>query len=501
MVYLFDAAAYIPIGVGASLIFLVIHEIALRVRTERVSWFYRIAVLLLGLYLTVVFSITVSPVYGFSISHIGSNFNLIPLKALNTVTSNPTNFWGNILLFVPFGVLSVLLSYRCQRFYVTIFSGLGLSLLIEVLQLFGSRGTDIDDIILNTAGTVCGYFLGKLILSIAPSLRRRIGVWIEIDNKYCRKRNDAGSIAVLAIIVLISVFVSGFSIKTVDEQPLGATVMNNTKAEELPSSKVVRISKDINAKNAYLWNVSSNAVLYEKGSNQQIAPASTTKMLTALTVLDYCDENDEVLVGEEIKRISKDASRAWLNVGNRLTVRQLLDAMLLPSGNDAAYTLAVFTGRKISHDENTSIDEALAKFVAAMNKKAAEVGAVNSNFVSPDGYDMDGQYSTAHDLACIAKAFINSSPLKDIAGSYRISDVWLSGQEVTYLNTDELINPESPYYNKSVIGGKTGKSEFAGSCLVSCAYIDKKLYVCVIMGSTDEGRWRDSLAMYHAIRQ
>lgn len=509
MVDFLDTLAYIPFGFTASMIFSLTREIGLRRRNEQVFWFHRIMTLLFGLYLTVIFVLTLSPVYGFSISHLGSRVNLIPLQALNTMTDNPFNFWGNILLFVPVGVSLVLLSNKCQKLYVTVLIGAGLSFSIEVLQLFGTRGTDIDDVILNTTGTLCGYFSGRIILSVMPSLRKKVGVIIGHDNKSCRKQNDAESIAVLTAFVMISVFVAGFSIRTSDMQykiadmqrPMTSGGVNNPEAPQLPNKAAVLISEDINAKNAYLLNVSSNTVLYEKESSQSIAPASTAKMLTALTVLDYCDENDEVLVGKEIERIAKDGSRAWLNTGDRLSVRQLLDALLLPSGNDAAYALAVFTGRKICKDETISIDESIAAFIDAMNKKAANIGAVHSNFVSPDGYDAEGQYSTAYDLACIAKAFIDSRMLKEIAGSYRISDVWLNGREVTYYNTNELINPESRYFYECAAGIKTGNSESAGSCLISCAYIDDQLYICVMMGSTEEGRWQDSLALYHAIRQ
>ena len=126
------------------------------------------------------------------------------------------NLWGNILLFVPVGVLLVLSSYKCQKIYVTVFSGAGLSFLIEVLQLFSTRGTDIDDIILNTVGTLCGYLLGRMILYSLPSLRKRVGVMILVENKYYRKKNDTGSIAALAAFVLIIVFVAGSSIKSAD---------------------------------------------------------------------------------------------------------------------------------------------------------------------------------------------------------------------------------------------------------------------------------------------
>lgn len=502
MSYLQGVVRYLFPGFTASILFLVIFEIGLRVKNEQVTWFHRMMVLIAGLYLTAIFALTVSPDYVFSITHFGDNINCVPLQVLDTVFSSPLNFWGNIILFIPFGVLLVLLSNKCKKLYITLFAGAALSLLIELLQLFGIRSTDIDDVILNTTGTLCGYFLGKLILFLTPSLRKKIGIIKKVDGKYYRKHHDAGSIVVLTMFVLISVFNVGFS-KTNNEvqKPIIPSEDKHlcTQSSDAYDAKV--ISVDINAKNAYLWNISSDTVLYEKESDQQIAPASTAKMLTALTVLDYCHEDYEVLVGREIQLIAEDASRAWLYPGNNLTIRQLLDALILPSGNDAAYALAVFTGRKICGDDNISIDEALSAFIMAMNEKAASIGAVNSNFIYPDGYDANGQYTTAHDLACIAKEFLGSSILRDIAGSYRISDVWLSGQEVTYYNTNELINPGSQYYYEYAAGLKTGKSEDAGCCLVSSAYIEDELYLCVVMGSTVEGRWTDSLALYHAIKQ
>lgn len=80
-----------------------------------------------------------------------------------------------------------------------------------------------------------------------------------------------------------------------------------------------------------------------------------------------------------------------------------------------------------------------------------------------------------------------------------ISDQWLSGQEVTYDNTNELIDPDSRYFYEYATGLKTGKSEAAGSCLVSSAQIGKKQYLCVVMGSTEAGRWEDSLKLYRSI--
>jgi D-alanyl-D-alanine carboxypeptidase len=339
------------------------------------------------------------------------------------------------------------------------------------------------------------------IIKNMPYLIPGLAVGIFILARWRRKRYKARNIKAFTIFVLIFVFIAGFS-KINDEVRLYVNTPNNPAvAGQTNKNHDTEIAPNIIAKNAYFYNVDADEVMFEKNSNQPIAPASTAKMLTALTVLDYCDDAEAVLVGQEINLIAKDSSTAGLHTGNILTVHQLLDALLLPSGNDAAYALAVFTGRKISGDDHISIDKALRVFIREMNKKAAKIGADDSNFVSPDGYDATGQYTTAHDLACIAKAFSSSSTLLDISSTYRISDVWVSDQEVTYYNSNELINPASPYYYKYATGIKTGTSSDAGCCLVSAAKINGALYLCVVMGSSENGRWTDSLELYHFMEQ
>jgi D-alanyl-D-alanine carboxypeptidase (penicillin-binding protein 5/6) len=253
------------------------------------------------------------------------------------------------------------------------------------------------------------------------------------------------------------------------------------------------------AANACVLDVDSNSVLFGKNSDATIAPASTAKMLTALTVLDYCSLDEKFTVGPEIDLIAPDSSKAWLNQGDTLTVRQLLVAMLLPSGNDAAYTLAVNAGKKIAGENDLGEQQAAESFLKAMNRKATEVGAASSRFVAPDGYDADGQYTTAYDLAQIAKACLGNKALSEIMGSYRISDTLPSGREATYRNTNELLNPDSKYYYSYAVGLKTGNSGEGGSCLVSAAVINGKTYICVVMGDSEDGRFSDSLTLYNEI--
>ena len=223
-------------------------------------------------------------------------------------------------------------------------------------------------------------------------------------------------------------------------------------------------------------------------------------MITALTVLDCCSPDDEMRVGAEIEMMHDDSSRAWLMKGDTLTVRQLLIALMLPSGNDAAYTLAVNTGKKIAGDKGLSDTQAIDVFMDKVNEKAKQLGAKNSNFVVPDGYDADGQYTTAYDLAIIAKACLDDPCISDIVATYSSYERWTNGREVTYKNTNELLNPDSKYYRPEVIGLKTGTSGRGGACIISAAVINGNTYICAVMGSTENDRFQDSVDIIDAIK-
>lgn len=260
------------------------------------------------------------------------------------------------------------------------------------------------------------------------------------------------------------------------------------------------ISVEVTAKNAAVMSADTGALLYQKNGTDRIAPASTAKMITALTVLDVCSPDDEMTVGEEIRLMREDSSRAWLNRGDMLTVRQLLIALLLPSGNDAAYTLAANAGREIAGDRHLTNEQSIDVFMDKVNEKARALGLENSHFSVPDGYDTEGQYTTACDLAVIAKACLESPCISEIVANNRSYQKWVSGREVTYNNSNELLNPNSPYYRPEVIGIKTGNSSQAGACVVSAAVIDGKTYISVVMGSGKAARFQDSITIYDKIK-
>lgn len=236
-----------------------------------------------------------------------------------------------------------------------------------------------------------------------------------------------------------------------------------------------------------LLDVATGKTLFEKNADKALAPASTTKILTALLLLEAADLNEVVQVGKEIYRIGPDSSVAKLKVGDRLTVAELVYAIILPSGNDAAYTAAVFVGRRVSGFEHMIIDEALKAFVGMMNKRAKELGAMNSNFIVPDGYDTPGHVSTARDLAIITMAARKNDFLRQVAATAEYH--W---QGIRWGNTNRLLQQGYPNaYYPWATGFKTGYTERAGHCLVATAEGGGRELVGVILNSTGDRRWLD----------
>lgn len=333
------------------------------------------------------------------------------------------------------------------------------------------------------------------------------------QNEKRRKRIYYRVVCIMfCLLITVAVFGSMNLIKDDKEIPFSGKdiIKNNEEYSQMNSrqSEAVlpvpesanSISVDITAANAIVINADTNAVLYQKNSTDKIAPASTAKMITALTVLDYCSPDDEMRVDAEIEIIHKDSSRAWLIKGDTLTVRQLLIALMLPSGNDAAYTLAVNAGKRISRDNSLTNEQAINVFMGKVNEKARTLGAENSNFMVPDGYDAEGQYTTAYDLAVIAKACLDDPYISEIVASYSSYERWPNGREVTYQNTNELLNPSSQYYRPEVIGLKTGTSSLGGACIVSAAVINGNTYICAVMGATEDSRFQDSINIYDSIK-
>lgn len=166
--------------------------------------------------------------------------------------------------------------------------------------------------------------------------------------------------------------------------------------------------EEISAQAAILVNIDSKIILYGKNIDKKMYPASTTKLMTALTVLQVLDPDDIVTIGDEIAMIAADSSKAGFEKGQIVTVEELLEGLLISSGNDAAYVLANAAGQAILNNnianegKEFTPSQCVRRFIFEMNKNVRDMNLENTNFTSPDGYDDDNQYTTASDLSKIA---------------------------------------------------------------------------------------------------
>lgn len=257
---------------------------------------------------------------------------------------------------------------------------------------------------------------------------------------------------------------------------------------------------EISAKNAIVWSYKRTRPLYEKTENGgKIYPASTTKLLTVYTALQYLSPDEVITVGEEVGFIHPLSSKANLKKGQQLTVAATVKGLLLPSGNDAAYVLAAAAGRKIAGDPEMSARKAVAAFVDEMNDFAKQLGLENTHFTCPDGIHDDNHYTSIYDMVKITKLVLENETVAEAVKTFKTTYKSITGEINEWKNTNKLLDPSSDYYCAEAIGVKTGYTESAGNCLVAAFEKDGEKYIIAVYGCpTASSRFRDVLKLYNA---
>ena len=225
------------------------------------------------------------------------------------------------------------------------------------------------------------------------------------------------------------------------------------------------------ALSAIVIDAESGVVLHERNANAKMPIASTTKILTALVVIENCDVEETVEIKPEYTSI--EGSSIYLKAGEKLTVRELLYGLMLESGNDAAVALACHTAGSTE------------AFAQLQNAKLTELGCADSTFKNPHGLDVDGQYSTARDLAVFTAAAMKNDIFCDIVSTKTIN---VAGRY--FVNHNRLL-----WSCDGALGVKTGYTKVAGRSLVSCVERDGMRLVCVTL--SDPNDWCDHEAMYN----
>ena len=235
----------------------------------------------------------------------------------------------------------------------------------------------------------------------------------------------------------------------------------------------------VTAPAALVIDLSSGTILWGRDIHAQRAPASVTKMMTALVVADVATLDTNVTV-QESDLVGE--SSMGLQSGETLTVEALLYGMLLPSGNDAATALARTFG---TQPGDTTPEQSVKHFVDKMNAKAKALGTKETHFANPHGLDEPGHLTSVADLAVIATAFAANPTLMRIAGT-----VTYDGFGHTVHNLNKLLY-DGRY--PSVIGGKTGQTDDAGYTLVEIAMQNGRRMLSVELGTTADAFWTDAM--------
>lgn len=242
---------------------------------------------------------------------------------------------------------------------------------------------------------------------------------------------------------------------------------------------------------AFAYNCNTGEVVGIKGTGERLYPASTTKILTILTALEYLSLDQQIMAGNELDRLAADASVAYVFGGVTLTAEQMIEGMLLPSGNDAALALAAAAGKAYTGDANLSGGDAVDACCEAMNTYAASIGMVNSHFTNPDGYMDENHYTTVEDMARLAAVAANNEVIMKYCGLSYDKVTFVSGEEQEWYNTNALLNQGSEWYNPYATGMKTGSFTGSYCLLATLEHEDQKYVVGVFTGADNAARYGD----------
>jgi len=247
----------------------------------------------------------------------------------------------------------------------------------------------------------------------------------------------------------------------------------------------------LNATSAILVEVSTGRIIYERNSNEKRYPASITKIMTAILVLENCNLDDKVVVSESaLSNIPSGYVTCDLIAGEEISVEDLLYALMVKSANDAAYVLAEHVGGSID------------AFSDMMNIKARELGCNGTHFVNPNGIHDERHYTTAYDMYLIANYAMKNETFRKLVTtkSYTLPATNLyTNNDRSFSTTNALIDDNSSLFYKYAIGIKTGFTTQAGECLVAESAREGLDFIAVVLdaGTPSKGnRFVDARTLF-----
>lgn len=239
----------------------------------------------------------------------------------------------------------------------------------------------------------------------------------------------------------------------------------------------VYAAPSVKAQSAVVINKQTGEILFEKNCDKKMYPASTTKLMTGLLAIENGDLSSYVTMSyNAIWGFDRDSSHIALDVDEVITFEQILYGLMLASGNECAMGIA------------ETISGSTDAFVKKMNDRAKELGCVNTHFANPHGLHDDNHYTTARDIALIARTAVSHEALLNIMSTtqYTIPPTNKQKNERVFNNTHKMLEGRE-YYYPSVVCGKTGWTPQAGNCLVTYAKENGMELIVVIYGGDSAG--------------
>ena len=253
----------------------------------------------------------------------------------------------------------------------------------------------------------------------------------------------------------------------------------------MPVVSVEATPLSLSSKSAILIDADTGKVLYKKNANEKRAIASTTKIMTAIVALENCELDEIVKISSKATR--ETGSKVYVSAGERYYLKDLLYALMLPSGNDVAVAIA----------EHVAGSE--SKFAKKMTKKAQKLGCKNTNFTNAVGHGDYLHKSTAKDMAIITKYAMENKTFRKIVKTKTYSFQSLSGRKFCIRNTNTMLNSQ-----KGMVGVKTGSGpiNMSGYCMVGAFQIKGKTYISVILGAPSENaRFSDTRKLISYVKK
>lgn len=254
--------------------------------------------------------------------------------------------------------------------------------------------------------------------------------------------------------------------------------------------------RELTAQQAFVYDCQSGEFTYLLGEQtDRIYPASITKLFTAYVALQFLEPQQKLIAGDALDLVGPGSSVAEIEKGDVLTVEMLVEAMLLPSGNDASQILADAAGRVIAEDDTLSASAAVAAFMKEVNGQLRALGLSGTQFTNPDGYHSPDHYTTFADLIKIAQLALKNQTIMKYA-SVANDTVTLAERTLEWKNTNSLLDPVSEYYCPYTTGLKTGQTPSAGSCLLSSFDVEGQQYIIGVFGCPEiDDRFADTLQL------